>query len=48
MESLLKSMMDFWVDLGVDPDRALIMSGLGLIVIGFIAVVLLSQARLQA
>ena len=46
METLLKTMMDFLVDLGVDPDRALMVSGLGLIVIGFIAVVLLSQLLL--
>ena len=32
MESLLKPMMDFLVNLGVDPDRALMVSGLGLIV----------------
>ncbi|MBO4309997.1 MAG: hypothetical protein J5856_02900, partial [Lachnospiraceae bacterium] len=46
MESFIRAMTDFLVNLGVDPDKALMVSGLGLVVIGFIAVALLSQLLL--
>ncbi len=46
MESFIRAMTDFLVNLGVDPERALMVSGLGLVVIGFIAVALLSQLLL--